>query len=85
MSHRGSRLTSVEKRIIQRVREFFESERQSGRRLSLNRVTDRLSAATRLSRPTIIKIGSTKNSEQKVAMTAHEKAKIPEISFGNQR
>ena len=53
---KSERVVSAEKRLVERIRQFFEEERRAKHRISLNRVTDRLVAATGLGKTTSAKI-----------------------------
>ena len=53
---KSERVVSAEKPLVERVRQFFEEERRAKNRISLNRVTDRLVAATGLGKTTLAKI-----------------------------
>lgn len=50
MARKGKRITAAEKRLIDRVRRFMEKERDDKHRVSLTKVTERLAAATRISK-----------------------------------
>ncbi len=54
MSHRGVEIMSVEKHIIECVRDYFEEEHRGGCHVGLNKVTVRLSAATGFGKKNVI-------------------------------
>ena len=53
---KSEQVASAEKHLVERVRLFFKKERRAKHRISLNRVTDRLVAATGLGKTTLAKI-----------------------------